>query len=354
VFRLQGIANVMDKEVRVSDAETAALSDHERRAVRDAVLNVALRLFRLLNPSGLYVAAHRNESIRSALEIEFKGQAGEALNALERTSSRLQERLVTEDDVVTTLCLNALTCDRFEREIRDIPYLVTFSDRVGIFIDEYQDFAGDRSQRLHANGVSKITDLFPYISEPVRQISLDRNFRQSKSLAALSACFRALTDGGELPKQEPCDAPVYIYDDQTEFAEFAAARIGGLPDAASVAIISPNFETARNWYGEIGPSLERAFRNPIISDRARLTERLKTHFTAPLEAKGLEFDVVLIPDISEFDEKDRIEFNSLYVSVSRPRHAVLLGCRSSRTGHYAMKQLCERGDLVPTRCASVM
>ena len=55
--------------------------------------------------------------------------------------------------------------------------------------------AGDRSQRLHADGVSEITVLFPYISEPVRQISLDRNFRQSKSLAALSACFRVFTDG---------------------------------------------------------------------------------------------------------------------------------------------------------------
>jgi len=101
--------------------------------------------------------------------------------------------------------------------------------------------AGDLSQRLHADGVSTITDLFPYISQPVRQISLDRNFRQSKSLAALSACFRSVTEGGELPKQEPCRAPVYIYDDRAKFAELAAAKIGMLPDATSIVVISPNF-----------------------------------------------------------------------------------------------------------------
>jgi hypothetical protein len=366
-FRLQGIANVIDNEVRLSDAETAGLSDRERRAVREAILNVSLRLFRLLNPSELYVTAHCNELIRSAFEKEFKEQADEALRVSQQTISRLQNRLITDDDVVTALCLNALTCDQFEREIRDIPYLVTFSDRIGIFIDEYQDFneqqvflmgfrakrkyrqitvSGDRSQRLHADGVTNVTDLFPYISESVRHIFLDRNFRQSKPLAALSACFRTFTEDGKFKKQEPCGAPIYTYDRQAEFAEFAAAKIADLPEAANVVVISPNFEMARSWYAAIGPSLESAFRNPIVSDRARLTERLKTHFTTSLEAKGLEFDVALIPDISEFNETDPIELNALYVAVSRPRHAILLGCRSSCLGHKVVKQLCDRGDLV--------
>lgn len=370
-FRLQGIANVIDNETRLSDVETAGLSDYERRAVREAVLNISLRFFRLLNPSDLYIAAHRIELIKSTLELEFKEQTGEALNALERVTSRLQARLITDDDVVTALCLNALTCDRFEREIRDIPYLVTFSDRVGIFIDEYQDFneqqvflmgfrakrkyrqitiSGDGSQRLHADGVISVTDLFPYISEPVRHVSLDKNFRQSKPLAALSASVRAFTDGGKQPEQEACGASVYTYAARTQFAEFAVAKIAELPDAANVVVISPNLETLRNWYNELRPSLESAFRNPIISDRARLTERLKTHFTTPLEAKGLEFDVALIPDLSEFDETDPIELNGLYVAVSRPRHAILLGCKSSKMGHKVVRQLCERGDLVAVQC----
>jgi DNA helicase IV len=41
--------------------------------------------------------------------------------------------------------------------------------------------------------------------------------------------------------------------------------------------------------------------------------------------KGLEFDVAIIPDISEFNDADPIALNALYVAVSRPRHAILLG-----------------------------
>lgn len=374
-FRLQGIVNVMDNEVRLSDAETAVLTERERRAAREAIQNAALRLFRLVNPSDLYVAAHQNNLLGGALESAFKGKKGEAIEAAERINLRLRSRLITDDDVVTALCLNALTCDRFERDIRDIPYLMTFADRVGVFIDEYQDFsqqqvflmgfrakqkyrqitvAGDRSQRLHAGGVGNIADVFPYITEPIRQISLDKNFRQSEPLAHLSDCFRTFTDDGDLPKAEPCGAPIYTYDNQSELAEFAAARIGGLPDTASVVVISPSSETVQNWFSQIGPSLESAFRNPIISDRARLTERLKTHFTTPLEAKGLEFDVAVIPDISEFNDNNPIDLNGLYVAVSRPRHAILLGCNSSGTGHKVIKQLCERGDLVALSCVSAI
>jgi hypothetical protein len=111
--------------------------------------------------------------------------------------------------------------------------------------------------------------------------------------------------------------------------------------------MSPTSETVRTWFDMMVPSLESTFRNPIVSDRARLTERLKTHFTTPLEAKGLEFDVAVVPDISEFSDEDPIDLNGLYVAVSRPRYAVLLGCNCSRVGHNVVKQLCDRGDLLP-------
>jgi transcriptional regulator with XRE-family HTH domain len=208
--------------------------------------------------------------------------------------------------------------------------------------------AGDVSQRLHVGGIERLANAFPYIAEPIRQITLDTNFRQSKSLARLSNCFRTFTDGGaRLPCGEPCGAPVYTYDDQQEFAEFVASKISALPGAASVVVISPTSETVRTWFDMMAPSLESAFRNPIISDRARLTERLKTHFTTPLEAKGLEFDVAVVPDISEFSDKDPIDLNGLYVAVSRPRYAIRLGCNRSRISHNVVKQLCSQGDLSP-------
>jgi len=80
----------------------------------------------------------------------------------------------------------------------------------------------------------------------------------------------------------------------------SSSKIGALPGPASVAVICPTPDTVRAWFELMAPSLESAFRNPIISDRGRLTERLKTHFTTPTEAKGLEFDVAVVPDLSDF------------------------------------------------------
>lgn len=366
-YRLQGVANSIDKEIRLSDAETATLNAVERRAMREAVLNLSLRLFRLLNPSELYTDLHDSESIKNALGKHMPEEIELAIDVANRTAARLEERLITDDDVVTALCLNALVCDHFERDIRDIPYLRMFSDRVGVFIDEYQDFseqqvflmgfrarrkyrqitvAGDSSQRLHAGGIDRIDNVFPYVGDQVRHITLDTNFRQSKYLAQLSNCFRTFTNGGiEREYDQPCGAPLEAFDNQHEFAEVVGSKISGLPGPASVVVISPSVETARAWFDIMAPSLESAFRSPIVSDRARLTERLKTHFTTPLESKGLEFDVAVIPDLSEFDEADPIALNGLYVAVSRPRHALLLGCRRERLAHHVVRQLCDRGDL---------
>jgi hypothetical protein len=114
-----------------------------------------------------------------------------------------------------------------------------------------------------------------------------------------------------------------------------------------VVVVSATEETVRGWFGMMAPTLESRFRNPIISDRARLTERLKTHFTTPLQAKGLEFDVAVVPNIAEFSDADLIALNGLYVGVSRPRYALLLGCEAPHAAHIVVKQLCLRSDLIP-------
>ena len=205
--------------------------------------------------------------------------------------------------------------------------------------------AGDTSQRLHAGGIDRIANAFPFVTDPVRQISLDTNFRQTKPLAQLSNCFRTFTDHNAQLSKEPCNAPIHIYDDSKEFAEFLASKISALPGTASVVVIAATPEMVRQWFDLMAPSLQSAFRNPIVSDRARLTERLKTHFTTPLEANGLEFDVAVLPDISQFNDADPIALNGLYVAASRPRHAILLGCNSLKATHMVVQQLCDRGDL---------
>jgi hypothetical protein len=69
--------------------------------------------------------------------------------------------------------------------------------------------------------------------------------------------------------------------------------------------------------------------------------------------QGLEFDVAVVPDISEFSSHDPIHLNGLYVAVSRPRHAILVGCSRARVDHKIVQQLCDRGDLSPVSLPSV-
>jgi hypothetical protein len=73
-FRLQGIGNAVDKDVRISDRETVGVTDIERRAVREAVLGVSTRFLRLLNPSELYLAAHKSGSLKTALAAHCGAQ----------------------------------------------------------------------------------------------------------------------------------------------------------------------------------------------------------------------------------------------------------------------------------------
>jgi hypothetical protein len=85
----------------------------------------------------------------------------------------------------------------------------------------------------------------------------------------------------------------------------------------------------------IRPFLTAKPRNPGRRDACilRITPRVKKHAGADRGA-------------------DPIALNGLYVAVSRPRHAILLGCEGSKVDHNVVKQLCHRGDLIPVSLCS--
>jgi superfamily I DNA/RNA helicase len=63
------------------------------------------------------------------------------------------------------------------------------------------------------------------------------------------------------------------------------------------------------------------------------------------ETKGLEFDVVILPDLGAFDLENEIGLNQAYVAISRPKHALFIGCNSSNFGKTAISILVGRGLL---------
>lgn len=370
-FRLQGIAQLFDREIRVTDAEIQSLAEVERRALREAILNVSLRAFRLLNPTELLTTAYSSD-LNSAIERHLPESQDALREAVVQTCNRFSRNEITDDDVVTALCLSAISCDRFERDINDIPYLHSFSAAIAVFIDEYQDFneqqlllmsyradrkyrqitiAGDPSQRLHRDGVPQAPNAVSLAGESPRRIFLDKNMRQTDALAKFSACIRQFTGDTSGVDHTGLRMPIYQFDQPIAFAEFAVEKITSLDRTATVAVICSSIESAMTWYEMIAPGLAGAFRNPIVSDRTRLTERYKTHFTTPLSAKGLEFDVVVIPNISEFVEHDPIALNGLYVAVSRARHALLLGLDRNAENNHVVGALIRKENGIVVNCS---
>ncbi|TIQ33084.1 MAG: hypothetical protein E5X48_25075 [Mesorhizobium sp.] len=346
-FVLRKVAIEIDRRIRLGENESGSLELSERRILREAIESAQQRLFRLLNPQELYVRIFTEPAYRTRIEELALSVGISSKDVVEPIVERLNQNLVTDDDVICALCLNALSCDQFERDIRAIPYLRTFAERVGVFIDEYQDFSelqvllmgykalpkywlvtvsGDASQRLHRDGLAEVQRAFPQIATRHASVLLDRNMRQTGALAALSACFRSLTevDGGQVVGA--CNAPLDVYEDPAEFARMAIDRIVALPETASVAVICADDQDVDRWFALMHGDLDANFRNPMISDHSKLTMRFHTHFTTPVEAKGLEFDVVVIPNLAAYDGSDAVGRNSLYVAVSRPRHALLMGC----------------------------
>ncbi|TGV61075.1 hypothetical protein EN784_01360 [bacterium M00.F.Ca.ET.141.01.1.1] len=366
-FALRKVAVEIDRRIRLGEIESGSLELSERRILREAVESAQQRLFRLLNPQELYVRIFTEAAYRARIEELALSVGISSKDVVEPIVERLNQNLVTDDDVICALCLNALSCDQFERDIKAIPYLRTFAERVGVFIDEYQDFSelqvllmgykalpkywlvtvsGDASQRLHRDGLAEAQRAFPQIAMRHASVLLDRNMRQTGPLAALSACFRSLTevDGGQMAGA--CNAPLDVYEDPAEFARMAIDRIVALPETASVAVICADDQDVDRWFALMHRDLDANFRNPMISDHSKLTMRFHTHFTTPVEAKGLEFDVVVIPNLAAYDGSDAVGRNSLYVAVSRPRHALLMGCDYEAIGSSMVVGMVDDGHLV--------
>jgi DNA helicase IV len=126
-------------------------------------------------------------------------------------------------------------------------------------------------------------------------------------------------------------------------AQFILQRLLTVDPYATVAVIMPSELEARRWYDLLREDLAAYHRPALLSHRDDLTRRNDIHFTEVREAKGLEFDVVVIPNLASFDLANAIGCNQLYVAVSRPRHALLLGCEDRALEIESLRKLKANG-----------
>jgi superfamily I DNA/RNA helicase len=115
--------------------------------------------------------------------------------------------------------------------------------------------------------------------------------------------------------------------------------------AATIAVITPTVAEAQFWFDLLEEELGAYHRAALMSRRDDLTRRFNVHFTEVRETKGLEFNVVILPDIGSFALDSDIGRNQAYVAISRAKHSLLLGCAAELIEKPEIKSL-ERNGLV--------
>jgi DNA helicase IV len=311
--------------------------------------------------------AFGNSTDAVAAELD---RAVDAFCAALRNDGATKSRSITDADLTTLIVLAAMLVDGFDRPDPP-PQFYQVRRRTAAFIDEVQDFteieiflmgmtvtreygqitlAGDRRQRLQERGTEEYGNLFPFLSgaQMNQSIFLDTNFRQQGELRALSAGYRNFIQEGQASSLKSRSIPAaYLFDAQQDMADFILLRLLTVDPYATTAIILPNEQEARRWHDLLHDGLAAYHRPALLSHRDDLTRRNDIHFTSVRETKGLEFDVVVVPDISSFALTDAIGRNQLYVAITRPRHALLLGLRREAQADQHLAKLFATGLLKP-------
>lgn len=342
-----------------------ALERIQQRRSKATLTPTARRLLADLNPSAIFKAALEKEYCGDLMLSAFSNNADrkdEILEAIEEIRLYLEEvdedkrTVLPETDTLTVIALSALIGLDWEYDTSQadsINYVFNIRRHNAIFIDEVQDFtevqiflmgltahhtyhqvtvAGDIKQLLHKDGCANFSDLFPLIPQNMvnNSIFLDKNYRQREPLSIFSNLFRSKIQGdNRVTPANGIKCPSLQYVDYTVLKKAVSKALKTIPTDATIAFIHPDQSSAKFFCELFSDSIEQEHRRARVSDRESLTRRYDVHFTTALEAKGLEFDVVVIPDFSIFRCDTELGRNSAYVAISRAKNALFIGHKTN-------------------------
>jgi hypothetical protein len=317
-----------------------------RQNVRNALRE---RIVRALRIPDAYAEAVQSHAFLDALGRHGLEPAAPETEAVLRTvRDRLARRTLSDADIEVILSLYHLLSVGYRgRDGRDpISHLEETSYYSQVFIDEFQDFSevqiflmgahadprrravtmvGDLRQRLHQGRAPKYEDCFPGADgEELEMAFLLENKRQSPALARFSHRFRQRVLGDAIAADEPGDTsghelPKLIEVPHDGMLDALYEEVLAVDRTQSVAVLCATHAVAIQLEAALRDDLRAEFRETRVSRQADLCHRYYVHFTTPLEAKGLEFDAVVVAGLDQFDMADSVDANACYVAVSRPR-----------------------------------
>jgi hypothetical protein len=328
-----------------SEAETS-VSGQSRRRTPDAEFARIVRR-RLLQPltnlADLYLTVLRDvpsQSPNLALAITLRAQLGEFKLA--------------DDDIDLLLCLSHLAGRGLKQggasQLRELDFYQS------VFVDEVQDFTeqqvflmveqanpkyqavtvvGDIAQKLHHGSFIDLPACFPGRSVP--HIRLTENMRQANmpGLALFSAIFRSELQNDNISMADlveriraygaslvrPC---FLLCESDSLMDKLIIETLLNVTRTQTVAVLFPTAESAAKVYARLEQRLREELIESELSASVNLARRHIRHFSAVANAKGLEFDVVLLVGIEGYDLDSTSQVNRLYVGITRARQSLVL------------------------------
>lgn len=276
-----------------------------------------------------------------------------------KIQAQLAHFKLADDDIDLLLCVGHLLSRGLKQG--GLTSLREASFYQAVFVDEVQDFTeqqvflmveqanpkyraitvvGDLAQKLHHGSTIDVRACFP--GHNVASAKLTENLRQTDApgLALFSAIFRAQFHGDPMPSdamlERVAEAATPIARPQLvacpREADMDAAIVETLLAAKrhqTVAVLFPTAEQASTSFQRLDARLRELLIDAELSEKVNLARRHVRHFADVANAKGLEFDVVVIANVDRFDLSDPSQVNRLYVGVTRARRSLALLSRKA-------------------------
>ncbi len=280
----------------------------------------------------------------------------------QQISAQLAHRKLNDADIDLLLCLAHLVGRGFTGAPRELSEPDFYQ---AVFVDEVQDFTeqqvflmaeqarpeyravtvvGDIAQKLHNGSTINLEACFP--AQPLPVVQLSENLRQLEApgLAWFSTCFRIQLQEGQ-PARRPegiiarylqfadlVRGPELRYvEDESELIDQVIDILSEIAPQHTVAVLLPDSGMADTFYKICKNRLLEKMIDSELSERIDLSRRHVRHFTAVGNAKGLEFDVVVLPYLECYDLTNKTDTNRLYVALTRPRRQLILMSNVSRS-----------------------
>ena len=290
--------------------------------------------------------------------LDSHREAFQDFSVVEEVLAGLRSGKLTESDIDILLCLFQIAGRSFKGRPIQLSEPHFFQS---VFIDEVQDFSeqqvflmteqarpeyravtvvGDLAQKLHNGTTIDVRACFS--RGKLDHVRLSENLRQAGApgLALFSACFREIArEDGEVDERAikaAADAGLGITRPtqgicrtDADLDQRILEELVKLPHNQTGVVVFPNRLLAEEVFARVQPELAKKMITAELSSRVDLSKRFVRHFAAIENTKGLEFDVVLLPMLDDYDLSADLDRNRLYVGISRARQRLILLSRKA-------------------------